>query len=414
MNLDLPNEFLFGVAGSGHQIEGGNTNSDCWVMEHVPSTFFAEPSGDACDHYHRFRDDLALLAELGLNAYRFSLEWSRIEPEPGLISNAALDHYRRVLEQCHECNLTPIVTFNHFTTPKWFAARRGFEVKGNEGLFADYCDVAAKHLGDLLEFAATFNEPNIGLTLQLAGIIPPDDVMVDMPARREAALAVGSNDFAGFPFCQQAEAPYNIIAAHKLASRAIKARNSAIKTGLTLATQDVVPGEGEGAAEQCERVNQILVGQFLPALADDDFIGAQIYTRIRIGGDGKPQFDPLSELTQAGQEFYPEATEGALLYLKRHSEVPVLITENGVAHSDDSMRVLYIERALKGMCNAMDQGVKVLGYCHWSVFDNYEWNFGYGPHYGIIAVDRNTFKRTPKPSARLLGQIARAASLTKV
>jgi beta-glucosidase len=139
----FPQDFLWGAAGSGHQIEGGNVNSDSWLVEHVEGTVFHEPSGDACDHYHRYRNDIALLAELGLNAYRFSLEWSRIEPERGQFSVAELDHYRRVLGACHEHGVTPLVTLNHFTCPRWFAGLGGWESASSPELFARYCERAS-------------------------------------------------------------------------------------------------------------------------------------------------------------------------------------------------------------------------------------------------------------------------------
>src|SRR6266567_7814403 len=127
MEITFPSTFLWGTATAAHQVEGGNVYNDNWVMEHVPGGSYVEPSGDACDHYHRYRDDIALLAELGFTLYRFSVEWSRIEPEEGEFSLAALDHYRRMLAACHEHGITPMVTFHHFTSPRWLAANGGWE-----------------------------------------------------------------------------------------------------------------------------------------------------------------------------------------------------------------------------------------------------------------------------------------------
>lgn len=164
--VTFPEGFMWGTAGAAHQIEGGNVNCDSWVLEHVPSTPFAEPSGDACDSYHRYPDDIALIAELGFNTYRFSIEWARIEPEEGEFSIAALEHYRRMLIACHEHGLTPIVTYHHFTSPRWFAAKGGWENLDNAPLFARYCERATAHLGDLIGAACTINEPNVGLLIQ--------------------------------------------------------------------------------------------------------------------------------------------------------------------------------------------------------------------------------------------------------
>ena len=128
--LEFPDGFIWGAAGAAHQIEGGNTNNDWWDFEHAPDSRCAESSGDACDSYHRWHEDLALVEDMGLGAYRFSLEWSRIEPAEGEYSMAALDHYRRICAGCHERGIVPVVTFHHFTTPSWFAARGGFEAVG--------------------------------------------------------------------------------------------------------------------------------------------------------------------------------------------------------------------------------------------------------------------------------------------
>ena len=125
MATTFPDGFLWGTATSAHQVEGGNVNSDFWVLEHTPGTPFQEPSGDACDHYHRYPEDIATLAKLGFNTYRFSVEWARVEPEQGEVSLAALEHYRQVLVTCHEHGMTPIVTFHHFTSPRWGALAGG-------------------------------------------------------------------------------------------------------------------------------------------------------------------------------------------------------------------------------------------------------------------------------------------------
>ncbi len=142
-----PKGFLWGVATAAHQVEGNNVNSDEWVLEYVKPSTFAEPSGDACDHYHRYLDDIGLIARLGFNTYRFSVEWARIEPEQGSFSTAELDHYRRVAAACRDHGLTPMVTFWHFTSPRWFAARGGWESDGAGDLFVRYCEPPAGRAG---------------------------------------------------------------------------------------------------------------------------------------------------------------------------------------------------------------------------------------------------------------------------
>ena len=138
MTTTFPDGFLWGAATAPHQVEGGNVNSDMWEMEWATPSIFAEPSGDACDHYHRYAEDIALLADLGCNAYRFGVEWARIEPEPGYFSRAELDHYRRMCATCHEHGITPVLTYNHFSSPRWFARDGGWEHEAAAHRFARY------------------------------------------------------------------------------------------------------------------------------------------------------------------------------------------------------------------------------------------------------------------------------------
>ena len=169
--IDFPEGFLWGTATAAHQVEGNNVNSDVWVFEHMPKSPYVEPSGDACDHYHRYRSDIALLAELGFNAYRFSIEWARIEPEEGEFSLAVLEHYRDMLRACQEHNITPIVTFHHFTSPRWLMAHGGWESKKTPDRFARYCERATRYLGDLIGAACTLNEANIAAVITKMGFV---------------------------------------------------------------------------------------------------------------------------------------------------------------------------------------------------------------------------------------------------
>ena len=405
----FPPHFLWGVAGAAHQVEGGNSNSDSWVLEHVPSTPFAEPSGDACDHYHRYPSDIALIAELGFNTYRFSIEWARIEPEPGEFSFAALDHYRRMLETCQQHQLKPIVTYHHFTSPRWFAAKGGWEVLDNAQLFARYCEKATAHLGDLIGAACTLNEPNVGLLIQKMGFTPPDETLAVAPFRREAAHAVGSDTFGAFPHCRHIPARDTFLRAHRLAVAAIKAGAGKFPVGMTLALTDwqATPG-GESLRDQMRReVDDVC----LDVARTDDFIGVQTYSRTRVGPNGALPPEEGIELTQMGYEFYPEALENTIRYAANYTRLPVIVTENGLSGEDDTRRIEYVRRALLGVHRCLNDGLPVQGYCYWSIFDNFEWGQGYRPKFGLIAVDRTNQARTPKPSAYWLGQVAKANTL---
>jgi beta-glucosidase len=403
---NFPENFMWGVAGAAHQVEGGNVNSDSWLLEHTPGAPFTEPSGDACDHYHRYPQDIAKVAELGFNTYRFSIEWARIEPEEGEFSAAALDHYRRMLETCHAHNLRPIVTYHHFTSPRWFAAKGGWEASANADLFARYCERATQHLGDLIAAGCTLNEPNVGLLLQNMGITPPDNVIAQAPWRAAAAKAVGSDTFAAFPNCQQGLARDTFLKAHRLAFQAIKASRGDFPVGLTLAMQDhqAVPG-GEARRDQMRsQIDDV----FLDEARHDDFIGVQTYSRTRIGAEGVLPGEEGVPRTQMGYEFYPEALENTIRYATRYTGLPAIVTENGIGTENDEDRIVYVRRALEGVSRCLNDGINVLGYCYWSVFDNFEWGLGYRPKFGLIAVDRTTQTRTLKPSAHWLGAIARS------
>ena len=389
MPTSFPAGFTWGAATAAHQVEGGNWNNDWWAWEHAPGTPCKEPSGDACDQYHRWREDLDLLASSGLGAYRFSLEWSRIEPEDGELSLAALEHYRRVCAGCRERGLEPIVTFHHFTTPRWVVARGGWIEPLAAERFTRYCERTARHLRDVVGRVCTINEPNIVADMGYRwGVFPP--------GQRDPALRLRANDV--------------LRDAHRRGMDAIRSAGVTTPIGLTLAMQDYQAVDGGEATRDRERRD--MEDGFLEAARGDDFIGVQTYTRVKVGPDGPRLPAPGVRVTQMGWEFYPEALAACI---RRAAEltrgVPVLVTENGIATADDTERIEYTERALRGVLACLADGIDVRGYVHWSLLDNFEWAFGYGPKFGLVAVDRVTQKRTPKPSAAWLGAIARRNEL---
>jgi beta-glucosidase len=406
----FPSGFLWGAATAAHQVEGNNTNSDLWVLEHMRPSMFAEPSGDACDFYHRYREDIALAASLGLNAFRFSIEWARIEPEQGFYSIAELDHYRRVLAACHEKRLATAVTFWHFTTPRWVAALGGWENPATADHFVRYAERAAKHLGDLIGTAVTFNEPNIPLLLKWVFASMPQNPFAQADAMlKAAATSIGAQRFSAFITSNGEAVREVMVPAHHRALQAIKSGPGAYPVGVTLAMQDE---QAVGAASRRDEKRESLYGPWLDAAARSDFIGVQTYTRARVGTDGDLPLEAGVELTQSGYEFWPEALEQTIRYAASRAKVPVYVTENGIATEDDARRVEYIRRALAGVHKCLADGIDVRGYFHWSLLDNFEWNSGYRPKFGLLAVNRETFERTVKPSARLLGDIARRNALS--
>jgi len=404
----FPKGFLWGAATAAHQVEGNNLNSDLWVLEHVKPTIFQEPSGDACDHYHRYADDIRLLARLGLNTYRFSIEWARIEPEPGFFSRAELDHYRRMLAACHENNLRAMVTFYHFTSPRWFAAIGGWEADSSVDLFTRYCERASKHLGDLISFATTFNEPNVPMLLQWM----PMDLHLDgseaQEMIRQSARAIGSERFGSFFLGNKAKLRDNMVAAHHRALAAIKSGTGKFPVGVNIAMSD---DQASGAGSRRDQKREEVYGPWLRAAAKSDFVGVQTYSRSRVGPSKDLPPEQGVELTQLGYEFWPEALEQTIRYASAQTKVPVYVTENGIGTDDDTRRIEYIKRALAGVQNCLKDGIDVRGYIHWSLMDNFEWMMGFRPTFGLVAVNRETQERTPKPSARFLGEIAKRNSL---
>jgi beta-glucosidase len=402
----FPTGFLWGSSTSGHQVEGNNINSDSWLAEHVTPTIYKEPSGDSCDQYHRFREDIALMAQLGLNCYRFSLEWSRIEPEQGEFSESELDHYRRVLAACREFGVTPFVMFNHVTVPRWFAARGGWENSESPDLFVRYCERANTRLGDFIGIAGTFNEPCVGGMLKWLGIPQSfDDGLKAMC--RAAAASMGSDRFSMlFSYDQEKLVP-QLLEAHRKAAIALKSGPHRYPVGLTL---NVADDHAVGPDSLVAKKRAELYAPWLEAAkSQDDFIGIQNYGRLRYDNKGRVRPDARNP---DGDSFYPEGLEAAIRYAAKATGKPIYISENGFATEDDSRRVEFIERAVAGVKRAVDDGIDVRSYVHWSFLDNFEWFDGYKKDgIGLVAVDRKTFKRRIKPSALYLGSIARRNSL---
>lgn len=400
-----PPGFLWGTAISAYQSEGNNTNSDAWLMENIQPSMFKERSGDATDSYHRYAEDFALSAKLGFNCYRLGVEWARIEPSEGHFSNAELDHYARMLESCRAHGLRPIVTLNHFTTPLWFAQRGGFEAADSPQLFARYCRKIAERLGGLMHMVTTFNEANIRLLVDLmpgfAAALPLVKAAVAEAGRRTASphfsrLAYADPQIAG-PLMQEA---------HARAFDAIKAVRPSLPVGITLTTQDIQSADPAVA----ERQRGKLYGDWVAvARSHADFFGVQTYTRFVFDQAGQLIPPPAgAELTEAGYEFYPQALANTIRWAHNTIGKPIYVTESGIATNDDTRRIAFIDQALDGVRQCLDEGIPVHSYLYWSLLDNFEWTSGYGPKFGLVAVDRETFRRTPKPSAAHFGAIARA------
>ena len=427
----FPKDFLLGASTAAHQVEGNNIHSDYWTMEHMKSTSFVEPSLDAVDHYNRYEEDIKLLADAGLNCYRFSIEWARIEPNEGQFDEAEVEHYRKVIRCCKENGVTPIVTLHHFTSPKWLISKGGWEVESTVEDFKRYCAYIAEKLGDELTYIVTINEANMGLQLAAiakrymkemlfgkkkkntdgndgkaqVGINLKQMLANQKIAAAENVEVFGTEKLHTFVSQRSPEGDLLIMRAHCAARDAMKAICPHLKIGLSLSLHDMQPnrfGKKHAAKEWHAEF-----GHYLPYIKDDDFLGVQNYTRNRFGFFGQIDLPKGAELTQMSYEFYPEALANVIRAVAKDYKGDIIVTENGIATSDDSRRVEFIHRVLAGVEGCIADGIPVKGYCHWSLLDNFEWQKGFSMTFGLIAVDRKTQTRYPKESLAYLGSFAK-------
>ena len=426
--MSFPKDFLIGASTAAHQVEGNNIHSDYWAQEHMPHSSFSEPSGIACDHYSRFEEDIRLMARAGLNAYRFSIEWARIEPEEGRFDEGEIAHYRRVIRCCRENGVEPIVTLLHFTSPLWLIRKGGWESEATVDYFRRYAAYVAEKLGDEIKYICTINEANMGL--QLAAIARRFTLMAQQAQKNaqqaEGTVQVGMNfqkmmenlkyaaqenaEIFGTPQPQifvssrTPEGDALVFRAHQAAKEAIKASHPEIQVGITLSLHDLqaLPGGEKSAQKAWDEEFR----HYLPFIQQDDFLGVQNYTRTQYGPSGQLPCPEGAELTQMDYEFYPEALEHVIRRVHEDYRGNLIVTENGVATSDDTRRTAFIQKAMEGLKNCLNDGIPVKGYCHWSLMDNFEWQKGYAMTFGLIAVDRSTLKRTPKESLSFLGSYA--------
>lgn len=421
MNKTFPKDFLWGTATAAHQVEGNNVNSDVWAEEYSEGSPYGDKSGDAVDHYRLYMEDIKLLASLGLKTYRFSIEWARIEPEAGYYSKSEIQHYGDVLKACHDNGITPMVTMHHFTSPRWLMRFGGWSNPSTADRFAKYCEVVFQELGELIPYALTMNEINLPVMLHELFVnfnfIPPVGIEAKSwtaPKWREsAARACGTtlDDYFTFHMASDKASIDIIKNAHRKAREVIKRINPNTKVGLTLALPDIQ--SVEGGEEQAEKTWHKYFKQYLDAIQEDDFFGVQNYTREVYGPNGQVPLGEGTEVTECGYEYYPEALAGVIRKVALDLDIPIIVTENGIATQNDERRIEFIQRALDGVHSCIADGINVQGYLYWSTFDNFEWTFGYNMHFGVIGVDRSSQERLVKESAHFLGDIAQNNGLNK-
>jgi beta-glucosidase len=384
--LRFPDAFLWGAATAAHQIEGNNTSSDWWHAEQgglLPHT-----SGAACNSWLDWRADLRLLQDIGLNAYRFSIEWARIEPEPGQFDQTALDTYRQQLEALRQAGIEPMVTLHHFTSPRWIAERGGWTNPDTAARFVEYTHRVAQHTGDLVRWWITINEPSIlAFKAYIEGSWPPHQ----------------PNNFRGFVrLMRQASR------AHVRARAVLQSLNPEALVSMAFAIWPFQPLRWWSPVDQLMARGadwlwqQRIIRRNLSAL---DWIGVNYYSRAIVGWPWPQNHRTPNKRTDFGWEIYPE---GMYLVLRRvgRNAKPVVITENGISDADDDQRAEFLVAHVRQIHRALQDGVDVRGYMHWTLLDNFEWAEGYEQHFGLATREREL-----RPSARVYGAIARANGL---
>ncbi len=412
--LKFPDKFLFGTAVASYQVEGGIYNNDWTIWENKSNSVCVEPCNEACKHYEMLNQDIELLKELGIKAFRFSIEWSRIEPTEGNYDIDAINHYVDKAKKLIANNITPIITFHHFTTPEWLYKKDSWLNPNADNYFDNYVEKLMEYLPNEIEYFNTINEPGI---FAFFGYFSTNKFPPGIANETK--------------FIKASE---NIMSAHKKALKTIKKYNQNAKVGMTHALQE---WEDDDNNKLKKYLKYHLEDKFLDASIDDDFIGLQTYTIVRypkniflkifnsllinIGFIRKfilPRIIQIfagrmgaitseTRTTKMGYEYRPEAV---LYNLKRLNNIfpdkEIFITENGIATDNDDERIEFVTTVLQDVHRFQSEHNNVIGYLYWSLLDNFEWDLGYQMNFGLVEVDKETYERIPHKSASWFGNIS--------
>jgi beta-glucosidase len=403
--IQFPKDFLWGAATSAYQVEGNNVNSDWWPWEKQAGK---EQSAEACRHYELYNQDFDIAQGLNHNAHRLSIEWARIEPQEGQFSESELQHYIDVLQALRTRQIEPIVTLHHFTNPIWFSASGGWLNKQAVARFIRYCDVVTKALGPYVRYWITINEPTILFShAYIFGAWPPQEKSF-WKARQVRNQLMDAH-----------------IETYRLIHKNYKELNlSKPAVSFSQHVQAIVPCTDslKNRVAAHLRNQWYNLGLLDKAISHQtlDFIGINYYSRQLVGlkrwGIGNVVWDVCSKnhhplkKNSLGWDIYPEGLQMVLLKLKKYN-LPIMITENGICTNDDQARWKFLYDHLKNIHAAMEQGVQVTGYLYWSLMDNFEWDKGYAPRFGLIDIDYGTFKRTVRESARKFAEVCKTGIL---
>lgn len=418
-DLRFPKRFLWGAATSAHQVEGGNHNNwTVWELENAKSLAKAAKykighfpiwpeikqlastpnnyiSGKAIDHYNRYESDFDIVKKMNLNAFRFSIEWSRIEPEEGVWNAAEIEHYRKYIAALKKRDIEPMITMYHWTTPVWFAEKGGFAKASNVKYFVRFVDKVLEELGKDLRYITTVNEPD---TVAGMGYYTQEHPPAIHSLRKMAWVYI------------------NHLRAHKQIYRIGKARSRRFKIGFVKNYSQVKAGDDKKLSKFMVKLNLFVTDTLTRWYVGrkQDFIGVNFYhtdvwrgTKIDFGTSYNAEDnEPVSDL---GWSTYPENLEFVLKRLGKRRK-PVFVMETGVADRNDQYRKNWLNGNIRSIQAALDAGVDVQGYLHWSMFDNFEWASGRWPCFGLVGIDYDKdLKRVPRKSAVYYAAIVKKA-----
>ncbi len=379
--LKFPEGFLWGAASSAYQTEGGSSNSDWWAWEHssrrqeevlaMGKKLEDYQSGEACDFYNRYDEDFGLAQHMDHNAIRIGVEWSRIQPAEGKFNYEVLDHYEKMLQSAKAHGLTVFLTLHHYTNPVWFAKKGAFLSSESINLFTNYVGVVAERLGQYVDFWLTINEPEVYASHSyLFGRYPP----------REKSILQTKKVINNLINCHNASAEVFKLKANKPVSMAYQLADWEPAGMLSHITYFLL---------------EYLANEYIlkRTIRHCDFIGVNYYTHHHVGLLGpRKQSVHGHETNDLGWGIHPEGIERVLLNLKKYKK-PIYITENGIADAKDEKRERFIKDHLAYIYSAIEKGIDIRGYLHWALTDNFEWDQGFWPRFGLVEIDRNDLLR---------------------
>lgn len=417
--VDFPKGFMWGASISSHQAEGGNHNQwSVWELAHAsemaksaekrlgwlpewpeikkqaqdPENYV---SGQGIKHYSRYKDDFDLLEKLNLNAFRFGVEWSRIEPEAGKWNEEAVEYYRAYINELKNRGIEPMLNIWHTSSPVWFTRKGGFKRYSNLKYFDRYVRKIAEEYGHMLNYVITLNEPNIYASLSYqTGEWPPQEKNL----------------------LSTVQVSWNMMLAHRSAYKTLKAINPRLQVGIASNLVNIQAKRAHNFFDELSTkvMRYIWNWWFLRRIRRrQDFVGINYYFTDYYTGLFKRK-NPTVPLNDMGFYMEPEGLYPLMLRVWTRYKKPIIVTENGVADMNDQYRRWWIEETIVAMERALSEGVKVIGYFHWSLLDNFEWAYGWWPRFGLVAVDRkNGMKRTIRPSAKWFAEKIKELSVSK-